>query len=169
MTPRERVEAVARVAWGVPHVRVEVFPDSRHPARIVASAMVYARDVDGIPTGSPCATAWDATGSAALMRLADQIVAEAAGPAVRTRAQADALAAEARILEGLARCLARAVPCREGVARCTSTHTAREFCPVATRQPWWRPAGARGRACRDPHRRSTVCPACIPLDTRPAL
>lgn len=96
--------------------------------------------------------------------------------------------------------------CR-GHARCTGTHTPREFCPVVvlrpaawglhgwreaadlarrcraavpantgwpfaetvTRQPWWRPAGARGRACRDPRKHAPTCPARIPLDMRGVL
>jgi len=157
VTPRERVEAVARVAWGVNRVRVEVFPDCRNPARIVASAMACSHDVDGILAGYPCPTAWAATEDAALVRLADQIVAEPVRTAARTRAQADALAAEARILEGLVRCLALAVPCRDVAVRCTSMHTLRSLCPVAIRQPWWRPAGTRGRACRDPRKRAPTC------------
>lgn len=56
--------------------------------------------------------------------------------------------------------------------RCRVAGTGWPFAETVTRQPWWRPAGARGRACRDPRKHALTCPAClarIPLDTRPGL
>lgn len=110
MTPRERVEAVARIAWGVPHVRVEVFPDSRHPARIVASALVYTHDVGGIPMGWPCFTAWDHAEDAALTRLAQMIVDDVRRAAAEARVRADASSAAANAAESLLVSLAPVAP-----------------------------------------------------------
>jgi hypothetical protein len=92
----------------------------------------------------------------ALRRVADVIAGEVSSSATRATRDADAAAAEARILARLAAHVARAVPCREHVARCKGVAPCRKVIPRRTRPLWWRP-GRKGRACRDPRKHAPAC------------
>lgn len=184
MTPRERVEAVARAAWGVSRVdvRVGVFPS--HAVASVSSERTVDSTERSLTLVAP-------TVDDALRRVADVIAGEVSGIAARATRDADAAAAEARILARLAACVACAVPCREHVARCEGVAPCREVMPrvrltplcvrldgydaahntawctrqagvpwggtaVIARPLWWR-RGRKGRACRDPRKHAPTC------------
>lgn len=184
MTPRERVEAVARAAWGVDRVGVTVVALPEHVVVVVSSE----RTTDSVPRSQ---TATAPTVAAALLRAADIIAGGVSNSAARAKRDADAAAVEARILAQLAACVACAVPCREHVARCESAAPCREVMPrvrltplcerldgydaahntawctrqagvpwggtaVVARPLWWR-RGRKGRACRDPRKHAPTC------------
>jgi hypothetical protein len=182
VTPRERVEAVARAAWGVSRVDVTVVTLPEHAVAVVSSE----RTTDSVPRSQ---TATAPTVDAALLRAADLIAGGVSSSATRATRDADAAAAEARILARLAACVACAVPCRDHVARCKGAAPCREVMPRVALAPWtdrmkritdmlalgkaspllphgwvpavWRPLwwrrGRKGRACRDPRKHAPTC------------
>lgn len=184
MTPRERVDAVARAAWGVSRVDVTIVAMPEHAVAVVSSE----RTIDSV---SRSQTATAPTVAAALLRASDLIAGGVSNSAAEARRVADNAATEARILARLATHVARAVPCREHVARCEGVATCREVMPrarltplcerldgyeaahntawctrsagvpwggtaVLSRPLWWR-RGRKGRACRDPRKRAPTC------------
>jgi hypothetical protein len=184
VTPRERVEAVARAAWGVSRVDVTVVTLPEHAVAVVSSE----RTTDSVPRSQ---TATAPTVDAALLRAADLIAGGVSSSATRATRDADAAAAEARILARLAACVACAVPCRDHVARCKGVAPCREVMPrvqiawwldrvagcddslliarssrdagdpwpyptTIMRPLWWR-RGRKGRACRDPRKHAPTC------------
>lgn len=184
MTPRERVEAVARAAWGVDRVYVAVVALPEHAVAVVSSE----RTIDSVPRSQ---TATAPTVNAALLRAADLLAGGVSNSATEAQRVADNAAAEARILARLAACVARAVPCRDHAARCEGVALCREVMPrvrltplcerfdgydaahntawctrnagvpwggtaVLARPLWWR-RGRKGRACRDPRKHAPTC------------
>lgn len=184
MTPCERVEAVARAAWGVSRVDVSVAVLPSHAVAVVSSE----RTTDSVPRSQ---TATAPTIAAALLRAADAIAGGVSNSAAEAQRIADAAAVEARILARLAACVACAVPCREHSARCKGVAPCREVMPrvqiawwldrvagcddslliarssrdegepwphptTIMRPLWWR-RGRKGRACRDPRKRAATC------------
>ena len=184
MTPRERVEAVARAAWGVDRVDVTVAVLPAHAVAVVSSE----RAIDSV---SRSQTATAPTVNAALLRAADLLAGGVSNAASAAKRDADNAAAEARILARLAAHVACAVPCREHDARCEGVATRREVMPrvrmtplcerldgydaahgtawctrnagvpwggtaVLARPLWWR-RGRKGRACRDPRKHAPAC------------
>lgn len=123
MTPCERVEAIARAAWGVSRVDVTVAVLPSHAVAVVSSEQTS----DSVPRSQ---TATAPTVAAALLRAADLIAGGVSNSATEAQRVADNAAAEARILARLAAHVARAAPCREHVARChSSSSCAWERCP----------------------------------------